>query len=387
MSLENLATELIEFIAGHLDFSRHLNAFCQTNCRFYTTLNERLYRRDAQGRRRALMWGAWKGILPTVERALNNGANANVVNNHVVDGCDYKLYAEETPIFMAVRNGGFDIIRLLLSKGADVHRLNQRGDNIVTCAVSTGDIDRVRLVLAEGVDTISHKNVDVPPLLLAVRRGRGETPLQVAVTGGQHDILKIFLDRNFIRDEPMGDVGADALEVVIIRKDFRTLRLLLEGGANPLAKRWTGYNAIVSAVLSQQEDMAIFMTEWLESISEIKDRVGKGLLWYAAKGNCERYAKYFLDRNINPNTGTWPPLTRAMYGASSNLVEMLLDRGADIEFKDEMGRTPLKVALEEGGETTRKEVVSPLVRRGASLKKAELNAEQKAYVERSMINA
>ncbi|KAF5667138.1 ankyrin protein [Fusarium heterosporum] len=404
MSLEDLATELVEFIAGHLQLSRHLNAFCQTNRRFYAMFNERLYRRDVQGRRRALTWGAWKGILPTVERALKQGADVNVVNNHVVDDCDYKLYAEETPIFMAVRNRDFDVVRLLLSKGADVHRRNRRGDNIVICAVSTGDIDMVRLVLAEGVDVNSHQNGDVPPLLLAARRGYteivkalldqgakvgdkdswGETPLQVAVTGGQHDILKIFLDRHFIRDEPMGDIGADALEVAIVRKDFLTLKLLLEGGANPLAKRRTGYNAIISAILSRQEDMAIFMTEALENIPEVKDRVGKGLLWYAANGNCEGYAKYLLDRNVDPNTDIWQPLTGAMYGASCKLVEMLLDRGADIEFKDEMGRTPLKVALEEGGETTRKEVVSLLVRRGASLRKAKLNAEQKTYVERCL---
>ncbi|KAM0354808.1 hypothetical protein ACHAPU_000632 [Fusarium lateritium] len=401
MSLEKLATELVEFIAGHLLVSSHLNAFCQTNRRFYTMFNERLYRADTQGRRRALTWGAWKGLLPVVERALNNGADVNVVNNYVIDFRDYNLYAEETPIFMAVRNDDFDVVRLLLSRGADVHRRNQRGDNIVTCAVSTGDIDMVRLVLAEGVDPNSHKNGDVPPLLLAVRRGYieivralldqgakvddrdswGETPLQVAVTGGQHDILKIFLDRNFIRNEPMGDIGADALEVAIVRQDSRTLKLLLEGGANPLIKRWTGYNAIISAILSQHEDMAILMTEPLEKISEIEDRVGKGLLWYAARGNCQRYTKYLLDRNVDPNTDTWQPLSGAMYGASSQLVEMLLDQGADIEFKDETGRTPLKVVLEEGKETAREEVVNLLVRRGASLEKAELNTEQKVYVE------
>ncbi|WZH49764.1 ankyrin repeat-containing domain protein [Fusarium acuminatum] len=396
MSLENLATELVEFIAGYLFADGHLNALCQTNRRFYYMLNQRLYHQDAHSSCRALSWGAWKGIFPSVKRSLDSGADVNIVNNYIV-----KNYADETPIFMAVRNQDFDTVHLLLARGADVNRRNKTGDNLVYFAVSTGNIDMVRLILAQGVDPNSHKNGDVPPLLLAVRRGYvkiaetlldqgakvgdrdswGETPLQVVMTGGQHEILKIFLDRNFIRNDLMGDMGADALEVAIVRHDFRTLKLLLEGGANPLTRRWTGYNAIISATLSLEEEMAIFMTEPLNDLSEIKDRVGKGLLWYAAKGRCERYTKYLLDRGVGPNTGTWQPLTGALFGGSAPVTEMLLDRGANVEFKDEIGRSPLKVALEEGVESERREVVRLLLSKGASLEKADLNDKQKVLVQ------
>ncbi|KAI6749665.1 hypothetical protein HG530_015079 [Fusarium avenaceum] len=375
MCLENLATELLEFIVGYLFADGHLNALCQTNRRFYCMLNQRLYDQDAHSSCRALSWGAWKGLIPCVRRSLDSGADVNIVNDYVV-----KNYADETPIFMAVRNQDFDTVHLLLSRGADVNRRNKTGDNLVYFAVSTGNIDMVRLILAQGVDPTCHDGGDVPPLLLAVRRGYleiaetlldqgveiddgdswGETPLQVAMTGGQHEILKLFLDRNFIRNDPTGDIGADALEVAIVRPDFRALKLLLEGGANPLARRWTGYNAIISATLSREEDMAIFMTEPLNDLSEIKDRVGKGLLW-----------------GVDPNTDAWQPLTGAMIGGSAPVTEMLLDRGADVEFKDEIGRSPLKVVLEEGVESERQEVVRLLLNKGASLEKAELNDEQK----------
>ncbi|KAH6951572.1 ankyrin repeat-containing domain protein [Fusarium avenaceum] len=396
MSLENLATELVEFIAGYLLADVHLNALCQTNRRFYYMFNQRLYDQDAHSFCRALSWGAWKGLFPCVRRSLDSGADVNIVNDYVV-----KNYADETPIFMAVRNEDFDTVHLLLSRGADVNRRNKTGDNLVYFAVSTGNIAMVRLILAQGVDPTCHDDGDVPPLLLAVRRGYleiaetlldqgvkiddgdswGETPLQVALTGGQHEILKLFLDRNFIRNDPTGDIGADALEVAIVRPDFRALKLLLEGGANPLARRWTGYNAIISATLSREEGMAIFMTEPLNDLSEIKDRVGKGLLWYAAKGRCERYTKYLLDRGVDPNTDTWQPLTGAMFGGSALVTEMLLDCGADVELKDEIGRSPLKVALEEGVESERQEVVRLLLSKGASLEKAELNDEQKVLVQ------
>jgi ankyrin repeat protein len=60
---------------------------------------------------------------------------------------------------------------------------------------------------------------------------------------------------------------------------------------------------------------------------------------------------------------------------------MLLDRGANVEFKDEIGRSPLKVALEEGVESERREVVRLLLSKGASLEKAELNDKQKVLVQ------
>ncbi|KAF4333507.1 ankyrin [Fusarium beomiforme] len=271
MLLQDLATEIIAMIVQNLLVRSDLNAFCRTNKRFYDIANDLVYHDDAHWRCRALRWGSEQGLFPVVERSLDQGADVNYIIN----------YEGETALFPAVRNQYLDIVHLLLARGADVHWRNKVGDNLVYFAVTTGCYDMVKLMLDRDVDPNSHVDGDVPPLLMACRRGYldivrllfdkgayigdsddwGETPLQIAVGAPQHDILNFFIEQDVFCEDKTGTRGADALEMAIIRGDMPTLRLLLDGGADPLVRRWTRYHAIITAALAKEEDMAILMTE------------------------------------------------------------------------------------------------------------------------------
>ncbi|KAI1044760.1 hypothetical protein LB505_013520 [Fusarium chuoi] len=333
MLFQDLATEIIELIVQNLTVRADLNAFSQVNKRFYLIANDNVYREDAHWRCNALRWGSGEGLITVIERSLDQGADVNYIIN----------YEDETALFPAVRKQYWDIVHLLLARGADVHRRNKVGDNLVYFAVTTGSYDLVKLMLDQGVDPNSHVKGDVPPLLLAVRGGYtdivrllfdsgayiddsddwGETPLHIAVGAPQHDILSFFIEKDVFRKDKSGARGADALEMAVIRGDMSTLRLLLEGGADPLVRRWTKHHAIITAALAREDNMAIFMTDRLVGGSGFIDEHGKELLWYAVKGRCQRYTRYLLDKGLDPDKDLWKEVDGSIVGGSALVVEML----------------------------------------------------------------
>ncbi|KAI7762529.1 hypothetical protein LZL87_008875 [Fusarium oxysporum] len=333
MLLQDLATEVIELIVQNLPVRSDLNAFCQTNKRFHLIANDLVYHEDAHWRCNALRWGSEEGFFSVVQRSLDQGADVNYIIN----------YEDETALFPAVRNQYWDIVDLLLTRGANVHLRNKVGDNLVYFAVTTGSYDLVKLMLDQGVDPNSHVDGDVPPLLLAVRRGYldivrllfesgahiddsddwGETPLHIAVGAPRHGILNFFIEKDIFRKDKTGARGADALEMAVIRGDTPTLTLLLEGGADPLVRRWTRHHAIITAALAREDEMAILMTERLVGESGFISEHGKELLWYAVKGRCERYTRYLLDKGLDPDRDLWKEVDGSMVGGSALVVEML----------------------------------------------------------------
>ncbi|KAF5553630.1 ankyrin [Fusarium phyllophilum] len=333
MLLQDLATEIIELIVQNLPLRSDLNAFCQTSKQFYRIANDLVYHEDAHWRCNALRWGSEEGLVSVVERSLDQGADFNYIINS----------EDETALFPAVRKQYWDIVHLLLARDADVHRRNKVGDNLVYFAVTTGSYDLVKLILDQGVDLNSHVEGDVPPLLLAVRRGYldivrflfdsgayiddsddwGETPLHIAVGAPQHDILSFLIEKDVFLKDKTGARGADALEMTVIRGDMPTLRLLLEGGADPLIRRWTRHHAIITAALAREDDMAIVMTERLVARPGFIEEHGKELLWYAVKGRCQRYTRYLLDKGLDPDRDLWKEVDGSMVGGSASVVEML----------------------------------------------------------------
>lgn len=71
-----------------------------------------------------------------------------------------------------------------------------------------------------------------------------------------------------------------------------------------------------------------------------------------------------LENNVDVNDGIWPPLLIAAKNGQENIVKILLDHEADIESRDNQGRTALSVAVKHG----RENVVKVLLEYGASIK-------------------
>ncbi|KAM5349355.1 hypothetical protein ACJ41O_005860 [Fusarium nematophilum] len=326
MKLLDLPTELIDLIAENLESNADLNALGRTSHRLHQILDPRLYSQDAKQSCEALRWGASAGMISAVKKSLEHGADANYLPS----------WDSISPLAMASDGGHIDIVELLLAHGANPNRSTAGDDSPLLLAIKKGHQGVAKVLLEKGGANMH------------VVDGWGQTPLLLSVEGRQDDTVKLLLKSGVLADDPGGLRGLGALEMAIKRRHISTIKLLLRMGVDPAGREGKGRNGAMMAAEAGLEGMAVRMVN--KGVSpEAKDAGGRTLL-------CDG----------------WTPLTAAILGGSIRLIELLLDRGAQLEYEDAIRRTPLRIAFESG----QRDVVRVLRQRGASLQKARLDRAQ-----------
>lgn len=167
------------------------------------------------------------------------------------------LWEDQTLLSAAVQIGDPELVKLLLSAGADPNRKHPDGTTALTwcgnaeitallldagasarhelgermeycslqCAAEEGDVERLRLLLDRG---------DAECLLNRFTAGLAWTPLHHAVSGGHLEAAQLLIDAgadpNLIDDES----GYTAISLAAGRGDVEMVKLLLAHGADPL---------------------------------------------------------------------------------------------------------------------------------------------------------
>lgn len=134
------------------------------------------------------------------------------------------------------------------------------------------------------------------------------------------------------------------------------MRELLRGlGSEEEARRATAVRAAID--------------EWMTDAARHRDYVGiymaiecgadptthgdlYSVLYYAVGGGSALVAAV-LAAGVDPNSGAGSPLVSACYGMYPEIVALLLGAGADPNFRDLVGHSPLKVALRHRDQITR----------------------------------
>ncbi len=91
--------------------------------------------RDKEKGYTALHWAAKKGLNNDVQWLLDNGADANIINN---DG--------DTPLILAIKEGHTSIASLLIKHGADVDIRNNNGKTAMQVAQENGHTNVVNTI-------------------------------------------------------------------------------------------------------------------------------------------------------------------------------------------------------------------------------------------------
>ncbi len=142
-----------------------------------------------------LMHAAAFGNAETLRFLIDSGADVNSKNDFgatallwaardpekakllIEHGADVSVQSKQgrTPLMMAaLRDGGSDIVALMLAKGAAVNVADSRGDTALSIAAETGDLETMRLLIAKGADVRSINRMGESTLIQASKSRRPE---------------------------------------------------------------------------------------------------------------------------------------------------------------------------------------------------------------------
>jgi ankyrin repeat protein len=232
--------------------------------------------------------------LDIVEILIAKGAKVNDRNK---DG--------QTPLIAAINNGrleakaagineqnngqippiGLDLVKLLIAKGAGINDRNQDGQTPLIAAVFNSDSSIVKILISKGAEidkkhsnnypdrtplmiAISQQNFDLVELLISKgakvneRSNDGQTPLMVAIATGDNNRASEYRPQEFIYP---------AFKLILNKNQAipKTIQLLLDRGANPNLSDINGDTALhfigklgtvypISNKCSQQRSLALY---------------------------------------------------------------------------------------------------------------------------------
>lgn len=253
-------------------------------------------------------------------------------------GIDIEDYSPggEPPLMLAASRSRYDVIELLLARGANVDSTStnplalSKGWTTLMHAVRNGDHAAVQQLIANGADVNFLAPNRWTALLEAQRRGDGS-------------MAAVLLERG--ADPELGPYTP--LMQACCEGDERHVELLLEDGADvddgtPILLAAAGGHA--SVVIMLLEAGAMPEPAW------VKGPKGKGQAEEKAVGEAE-------DRTHRRG---WTPLMRASQGGHWEVARILLRQGVDREVRSPDGQTALELALENGWKE-----MEPILRGGA----------------------
>jgi ankyrin repeat domain-containing protein 50 len=291
---------------------------------------------------------AFTGDIALTRLLLDRGANIEAKSNW-----------GGTALHGAAVNGYKEVAQLLLERGADVEaKTGEYGQTALCVAAMTGNIVMVQLFLERG------SNIEA-------RDNNGQAALHLVAIGGDSDVMQLLLEKgaDFTAKD---NSGRTPLHLAIAHGRSSVMQLLLEKGADFSAKDKKGWTALHYATLNDNtafKDRKEVVQLLLEKGADVtaKDYGRRTALHYATLNSREFFdGREFLDSRKAFDD-------RDYFGDRGEMVQQLLEKGADVTAKDDNGRTALHFATFGDRETldektffdSRKEVVQLLLEKGA----------------------
>lgn len=292
----------------------------------------------------------------------------------------------DTPLILAMRWGDIDAIPLLLNAGADVSPIDHWGKAAIHYA---RDPEVAELLLNAGADphvladngnTLLHVHAEYPQMVeLWLRTGLnpdakdsyGTTPLDIALRKNYAWSAELLLDGGAtLSEEQLVQELYDAIE----RRNGNIVGMLLafeqdRKGLRDAAEKEAV--ALLNAAISSRQPKVV--KQLLDAgIDPNGDAFLGRSFWYSS---CEETALLLIEAGADPNVADKEgilPLHGALWSGFNKAAALLLEKGADPNKADApFGSTPLIIAI--GNEAM--EIVDLLLDLGADLNLREIDGD------------
>lgn len=261
------------------------------------------------------------------------GGKAEIVSMLIRKGADVHRRNRwgATALIFAAEKGDKSIVRSLIRAGADVNAKEQDGGTALTAAARAGQVGIVRLLLKEGAD------------ITATEYGRKAWML--AAEEGHTDVVKILIDDAREINERTGPLGYTTLIEAALRGRVETIGYLIKRGADVNATSEFGETALMHAAAGGHIKVVNILLGEGASVNAAKSS-GMTPLMYAARRGHTEVVKLLIKKGAEVNTRAEDGTTALILSADyPDILQILIEKGADITASGfGMGRTALMQA-------------------------------------------
>jgi ankyrin repeat protein len=321
--------------------------------------------KDIEHEQTALMWAVTENHADVVKLLLDHGADINTHTKVTMPKGEYVPARSAaasgtgiirqralptadggmTPLLFAVRDGNADLVHLLLDRGADINAASGNHTTPVIIALLNGQVGLATELLAKGANPNAIDDYRRGPLFAAIDlRNFNHDKYDDLPTDGRDpiDLIKALIKKGADVNQKTDTVPVHGLmqfdgswvnfdgQTPFVRAalsgDIEVMRVLLEAGANPNTSTTQGTTAL----------MAASGINWIP-----------GQTFSHPEADYVEAVKLCLDRGGDVSAKNSLGLT-AMHGAANrgweSVIQILADHGAQLDAKDNEGRTPMVFA-------------------------------------------